>query len=120
MLGRLGFDFIDDALISEPVEIEVKYSGYIKRQLELIEQSKRLEEYILPIDLDYSLVRGLSNEEVQKLKQVLPRTLGQAQRISGVNPSAVQAIIIFLKGHRKLKELSVDGRTSERDSSLAN
>lgn len=120
LLGRLGFDFIDDALISEPVEIEVKYSGYIKRQLELIEQSKRLEEYILPIDLDYSLVRGLSNEEVQKLTQVLPRTLGQAQRISGVNPSAVQAIIIFLKGHRKLKELSVDGRTSERDSSLAN
>ena len=119
-LGRLGFQFIDDPLISEPVEIEVKYSGYIKRQLELIEQSKRLEEYLLPTDLDYFLVRGLSNEEVQKLNQVRPRTLGQAQRISGVNPSAVQAIIIFLKGHRKLKELSLDGRTGERDSSLAN
>ena len=119
-LERLGFDFIDDPLISEPVEIEVKYSGYIKRQLELIEQSKRLEEYLLPFDLDYLLVRGLSNEEVQKLNQVRPRTLGQAQRISGVNPSAVQAIIIFLKGHRKLKELSLDGRTGERDSSLAN
>ena len=119
MLGSLGFEFIDDPIISEPVEIEVKYSGYIKRQMELIAQSKRLEEYLLPQDLNYSLVRGLSNEEVQKLNQVRPRTLGQAQRISGVNPSAVQAIIIFLKGNRKLKELSLDGRTGERDSSLA-
>ena len=79
-----------------------------------------LSLYISFAYLDYLLVRGLSNEEVQKLNQVRPRTLGQAQRISGVNPSAVQAIIIFLKGHRKLKELSLDGRTGERDSSLAN
>jgi tRNA uridine 5-carboxymethylaminomethyl modification enzyme len=118
-LSALGLEFLDDPNVTEPVEIEVKYSGYIKRQMELIEQSKRLEEFVIPADLDFSLIRGLSNEEVQKLKQVRPRTLGQAQRISGVNPSAVQAIIIFLKGHRKVKEIALAGRTNEQHSSLA-
>lgn len=84
--------------IYDPVEIEIKYEGYIKRQNELINQAKKLEDYPLPTDIDYSLVRGLSNEEIEKLSQVVPRTLGQAQRISGVNPSAIQALLVFLKG----------------------
>jgi tRNA uridine 5-carboxymethylaminomethyl modification enzyme len=108
-LGSLGFDFQEDPNVTEPVEIEVKYSGYIKKQQELIAQSKRLEELRLPGDLKYGEVRGLSTEEVDKLSRVRPRTLGQAQRISGVNPSAVQAIMIYLKGHKKLKEISVGG-----------
>lgn len=103
------FDFVvpDDPKVYEPVEIEVKYSGYIKRQKDLIEQSKRLEEFVLPADLAYQQIRGLSVEETQKLVQVRPRTLGQAQRISGVNPSAIQAIVIFLKGHRKVQGSSI-------------
>lgn len=106
-LSRFNFDISTDPNVSEPVEIEVKYAGYIKRQLELINQSKRLEELLLPDDLSYADIRGLSNEERDKLIRVKPRTLGQAQRISGVNPSAVQAILIFLKGHKKVREMSL-------------
>jgi tRNA uridine 5-carboxymethylaminomethyl modification enzyme len=117
-LFQIGLEPIDDPNITDPVEIEVKYAGYIKRQSELIEQSKRLEEFVLPSDINYQIIRGLSSEEVQKLQRVKPRTLGQAQRISGVNPSAIQAIIIFLKGHRKVKEISL-GRTTSSDHPVA-
>lgn len=106
-LPDLGFDIDDDPEVNEAVEIDVKYSGYIKRQKELIEQSKRLEELLIPNDYIYSDVKGLSHEETEKLQRVRPRTLGQAQRISGVNPSAIQAIMIHLKGSKKLKELSL-------------
>ncbi|MNL18680.1 tRNA uridine 5-carboxymethylaminomethyl modification enzyme MnmG [compost metagenome] len=109
-LERLGFTVDSDPNVHEPVEIEVKYSGYVKRQLELINQSKRLEEMLLPETLIYSEIRGLSNEEKDKLQRVKPRTLGQAQRISGVNPSAIQAIMIHLKGHKKIKELNLEGQ----------
>lgn len=100
-LGQLGFAVDPDPLVSEPVEIEVKYSGYIRRQLELIEQARRFEEMRLDPDLDYSRIRGLSSEEREKLSRVKPRTLGQAQRISGVNPSAIQAIMIFLRSQQQ-------------------
>jgi tRNA uridine 5-carboxymethylaminomethyl modification enzyme len=106
-----GFEPESDPNITEPVEIEIKYAGYVKRQLELIQQSKKMEELLLPDDLAYGEVRGLSNEEVDKLTRVRPRTLGQAQRISGVNPSAVQAIMIYLKGHKKLKEVPIVGQS---------
>lgn len=83
--------------VGEPIEISVKYRGYIDRQNEFLLQSKKLEEMTLPSDIDYSKIKGLRIEEVEKLSGVRPRTLGQAGRISGVNPSAVQAIMIFLK-----------------------
>lgn len=117
-LIEFGFPLEDDPNVFEPVEIEVKYAGYVRRQQELIEHSKRLEELVLPADLDYGLVRGLSNEEIQKLTQVKPRTLGQAQRISGVNPSAIQAMMIYLKGHRPPKESSLV-RSSRSGAELA-
>lgn len=109
-LNELGFEVELDPNVCEPVEIEVKYSGYVKRQMELIQQSKRLEELNLDHDLNYREIRGLSNEEIEKLTRVKPRTLGQAQRISGVNPSAVQAIMIYLKGRRKLREIDLEFR----------
>ena len=99
-----------DPNVCEPVEIEVKYSGYVKRQMELIAQSKRLEDLSLADDLNYKEIRGLSNEEIEKLSRIKPRTLGQAQRISGVNPSAVQAIMIHLKGRKKLREFDLEYR----------
>ncbi len=107
-LPKLGFEIDNDPNVAEPVEIEVKYAGYVKRQMELIAQSKRLEEMLLPEDLIYADIRGLSNEERDKLQRVRPRTLGQAQRISGVNPSAVQAIMIHLKGHKKIREMNLE------------
>ena len=88
----------------DAVEIEVKYSGYIQRQNELIQQAKNLEDFKVPTDLVYYDVKGLSAEECEKLTRVKPLTLGQAQRISGVNPSAIQAMIVHIKGRKLLKE----------------
>ncbi len=108
IVANLGFEMNLDPLVSEAVEIDVKYAGYVKRQQDLIEQSKKFEELILPDDLVFSMIRGLSNEEIDKLTKVRPRTLGQAQRISGVNPSAIQAIMIHLKNRRSAKENSFE------------
>lgn len=85
--------------IKDPLEIEIKYEGYIKRQKQLIEQTQKMEEMKLPQDIDYGFICGLSVEEKEKLNEVKPRTIGQAQRISGVNPSAIQSLLIYLKGH---------------------
>ena len=101
-LEKLNFDFNKNEVVTEAVEIEVKYSGYVKKQYEIIEQSKKLEELEIPSELIFTKIKGLSNEEVDKLNKVKPRTLGQAQRISGVNPSAIQAIMIYLKGNKFL------------------
>lgn len=113
VLGKLGIEVDLDPMVCEPVEIEVKYDGYVKRQKELIAQAKRFEDLILETSLDYSLIRGLSAEETEKLSRVKPRTLGQAQRISGVNPSAIQSIMIFLKGQEKARGNQV-GRLNEK------
>lgn len=108
LLERLGFEVGQDPSVNEMVEIEVKYSGYIKRQLEIIKQTDKLEDLKLPESLDYCKIKGLSTEEVEKLTKICPRTLGQAQRISGVNPSAIQAIMVYLKGkNRKVREFEI-------------
>lgn len=98
VLHRFGIETDSDERVFEPVEIEIKYSGYIKRQGEMVDQAQRMEKMRLPEDLEYQNVRGLSREEVEKLTRIKPRSLGQAQRISGVNPSAIQALLVFLKG----------------------
>jgi len=100
-LKKLGFEYTDDEVVTEAVEIQVKYAGYIKRQYEIIEQSKKMENTMIPDLIQFSEIKGLSNEEVDKLNRVKPRTLGQAARISGVNPSAIQAIMVYLKGYAK-------------------
>ena len=102
-LKAFDIEVPEDQNIFEPVEIALKYEGYISRQNELISQAKKLEDMKLPDTFDYSLVRGLSSEERDKLKLICPKTLGQASRISGVNPSAIQAILIYLKAGRGLK-----------------
>lgn len=114
-LETLGFSLNSaDPNVTEAVEIEVKYAGYVQRQVELIGQTKKFEEARIPEDFEYSKLKGLSAEEVQKLSAVRPRTLGQAQRISGVNPSAIQAIMISLRGSSsRSQEKSVE-RVSSR------
>lgn len=105
-LRCFNLDVPDDEWVYEPVEIEIKYEGYIKRQQEIIKQAQRLENLAIPSDLEFIKIRGLSSEEVEKLSRIRPRSIGQAQRISGVNPSAIQAILIHLKGKsRKFGEL---------------
>ncbi|MCB0407537.1 MAG: tRNA uridine-5-carboxymethylaminomethyl(34) synthesis enzyme MnmG, partial [Bdellovibrionales bacterium] len=97
-LIQLNVSIPDEENIYDSVEIDIKYEGYIKRQLEIINQAKRLEKLRIPADLDFSKVRGLSAEEVEKLGHIRPVSLAQAQRISGVNPSAIQALLVHLKG----------------------
>ena len=80
----------------EAVEIKVKYEGYIVRQEQFIEQSQKWENTVLP-PLDYDRVKGLSLEALEKLKKIRPQTLAQAGRISGIPPSAIQALRIHLK-----------------------
>ncbi len=113
-LPDLGLECNLEPNITEAVEIEVKYWGYIQRQNEMIKQSLRLENYKIPIDLIYSSVRGLSTEEIEKLSQVRPMTLGQASRISGVNPSAIQAIMVCLKAHRNTQRESAQWNAHRR------
>ncbi|MCB0413475.1 MAG: tRNA uridine-5-carboxymethylaminomethyl(34) synthesis enzyme MnmG, partial [Bdellovibrionales bacterium] len=96
-LKTLGFSEEYNFLEYDSVETEIKYEGYILRQLEVIERANKLENLSLPESLDYSLIKGLSLEEMEKLNKIKPLSLGQAKRISGVNPSAVQAIMVFLK-----------------------
>lgn len=96
-LACFGFPVVEDDNVIEPVEIAIKYEGYILRQQQLIDQARKLEDLPLEEGFPYDTIKGLSNEEVEKLKRIRPRTLGQASRISGVNPSAIQALLIYKK-----------------------
>ena len=83
--------------VANQVEIQIKYDGYIKRQEKEIERFKKFEEKKIPENIDYYDIYGLSKEEMQKLNDIRPLTFGQASRISGVTPSAVSSIMVFLK-----------------------
>ena len=90
--------------VGEQIEIAVKYAGYIDRQQEEVQQLKRMEETALPLHFDYAVVSGLSKEIVQKLSAIRPATLGQASRISGVTPAAIQLLMITLKQQELLRK----------------
>ena len=83
------------AVITE-VEIQIKYEGYIRRQMAEVERSRKLENMRLPADLDYSAIEGLRLEARQKLSQNRPLTVGQASRISGVSPADISVLLIRL------------------------
>lgn len=83
--------------IAEQIEIQTKYHGYIKRQQEEILRQSQHETTLLPIDIDYCRVKGLSNEVQQKLNEHKPETIGQAGRISGVTPAAISLLLVHLK-----------------------
>ncbi len=81
----------------ETVEVEIKYAGYVRRDLETLERVRRLEHTALPADLDYDRVGGLTEEVRQALTAVRPLSLGQAQRIRGMRPAAVSALLVHLR-----------------------
>ncbi len=96
-LSEFSDQLSDDENIFDPIEIRIKYRGYINRQNEVILRTKKLENMVISEDLDYNDVYGLSREEREKLQKLKPRTIAQAQRISGVNPSAIQAILVHAR-----------------------
>ena len=81
----------------EEVEIQIKYEGYIKMQEAQVEKFKKLETKLLPEDLDYEQIKGLSLEARQKLNKFKPRSIGQASRISGVSPADISVLLIYLQ-----------------------
>lgn len=82
--------------VTEQVEIQIKYEGYIQKQLIQVEQMRRLESRKLPETMDYTQVRGLRLEAVEKLQRVRPHSIGQASRISGVSPADISVLLIYL------------------------
>ena len=94
--------------VAEQVEVQIKYKGYIDRQLLEVERLKSNERVILPIDMDYSQLSGLSNEVKQKLTEVRPATLGQAARIPGITPAAVSVLLIHLKKKSLIRKQPLD------------
>jgi tRNA uridine 5-carboxymethylaminomethyl modification enzyme len=83
--------------VGRQVEIQVKYEGYIEKQLREIEKFKNLERIKIPQDYDFSGVHGLSNELKEKLSVIKPSSLGQASRIDGITPAAISVLMVALK-----------------------
>ena len=84
--------------VARTAEIQVKYEGYIKRELSEVQRQKKLEDKKIPEDIDYSKIVGLKQESAEKLAKIRPVSIGQASRISGVNPADISVLLIYL-GH---------------------
>ena len=96
-IPRLGQNFQQYTPdVIEQAEIQVKYDVYIEKEKELVNKMSQLEDLLIPENFNYDRVASLSNEALQKFKKIKPRTLGQASRISGVNPSDVQILMVFM------------------------
>jgi tRNA uridine 5-carboxymethylaminomethyl modification enzyme len=104
--AELGYEAVEDLApahppiderVSRQVEIEIKYEGYIQRQMKEIERFKHLEQIKLPDDFNYQQVHGLSNELKEKLTMIRPASLGQASRISGITPAAISVLMVTLR-----------------------
>ena len=105
-IAEIGAERAEDPNVADQVEIEIKYEGYISRQADEIERLRKNENTALPLDLDYDVIGGLSNEIKQKLKTVRPETVAQASRIQGVTPAAVSQILVHLKKRDLLRKQS--------------
>jgi tRNA uridine 5-carboxymethylaminomethyl modification enzyme len=109
--AELGYDAVRvlapaeypvDPAVALQTEIEIKYEGYIQRQLNEIEKFKDLEQIKIPVEYDFTRVHGLSNELKEKLSRVRPISLGQATRIDGMTPAAISVLMVALRaGERK-------------------
>lgn len=88
-----------DPLVMEQVEVELKYEGYIRRQQSAIQEMRRLENRLLPEDIAYETITGVTKEAQEKLNRVRPRSIGQASRISGVSPADISVLLVWLSTH---------------------
>lgn len=81
----------------EQAEIQIKYEGYIKKALEKVEKLKRMEAKKIPDNIDYAAINGLATEAKQKLQKIQPETIAQASRISGVNPTDLSILMVYIE-----------------------
>ncbi|MFO7992586.1 MAG: tRNA uridine-5-carboxymethylaminomethyl(34) synthesis enzyme MnmG [Marinobacter sp.] len=105
-IAQMAEGIADDPIVADQVEIEIKYEGYISRQADEIERLRRNENTLLPVDIDFDAIGGLSNEIRQKLKEVRPETVAQASRIQGVTPAAISQVLVHLKKRDLLRKQS--------------
>ena len=100
LLAALEVDALQDTETTYEIELQIKYSGYIKRQLQQIGRFKKLEMKPIPATFNYDATPGFSREVCEKLKKVRPASIGQASRISGVTPAAISLLLVALEKHR--------------------
>ena len=110
---ELSYDYLKEVDKKRPdlredialqVNIQIKYNGYISRQMKQVEKFKKLENRLIPEELDYGNIYGLRIEAAQKLGKFRPRSIGQASRISGVSPADISVLLIYLEQFLKAKE----------------
>ena len=101
LLEALGVNHLQDTETTDEVELQIKYSGYIKRQLQQVNRFKSLESRSIPRTFDYDSLLGFSREVSEKLKHVRPASIGQASRISGVTPAAISLLLVALERFRE-------------------
>lgn len=99
----VNFDYAIDQIneIIEEIELEIKYEGYIRRQLQQVEKFKKLETKPIPAAFDYGAIQGFSREALEKLSRVRPGTIGQASRISGITPSAISLLMVAIEKFKR-------------------
>ncbi len=101
LVDVFGMDSQQDGEVLEEVEIQIKYDGYIKRQLQQIERFKKLEHKPIPASFPYERIAGFSREVLEKLLKVRPESIGQASRISGVTPAAISLLLVAIEKERR-------------------
>jgi len=95
-LKQKAENITNDKLVFEQVEIQIKYSGYIEKEFEMVEEMKKQEDTLIPDELNYDRISSLSSEGKEKMARIRPETLGQASRISGVSPSDISVLMVYL------------------------
>ena len=95
--------------VCEQVNINIKYEGYISRQMKQVRQFKKMEQKRIPSEIDYSKINSLRIEAVQKLTEIRPKSVGQAARISGVSPADISVLLVYLENYNR----NVSRETSE-------
>jgi tRNA uridine 5-carboxymethylaminomethyl modification enzyme len=100
LLEALGVNAVQDTETADEIELQIKYSGYIKRQLQQIGRFKKLETRLIPVSFNYDGTPGFSREVREKLKKIRPESIGQASRIAGVTPAAISLLLVALEKYR--------------------
>ncbi|NGZ10029.1 MAG: tRNA uridine-5-carboxymethylaminomethyl(34) synthesis enzyme MnmG [Nitrospira sp. LK70] len=101
LLSLFGMSFIQEDEISEEVELQIKYEGYVRRQIKQVDKFKKLEQKLIPHTFNYNMVSGFSKEVREKFNRVRPETVGQASRISGVTPAAISLLVVAIEKSRR-------------------